>query len=310
MRVLVTGGAGFIGSHSVDLLLAQGHEVRVLDNLASGKRENLSPHQRLELRIGDIRDAEAVAAAVEGMDAVLHLAAQVFVPTSIERPAFSSSVNVAGFVTVLDAARRAGVKRFAYASSAAVYGVPDALPVNEATPPSSLSPYALEKLINDQYAKLFNELYGMSTCGLRYFNVYGPRQDPRSAYSGVISKFCERVAADATLTVFGDGLQTRDFIAVSDVARANVAALMGQTLGVVNVATGTSVTLLQLIDALSGLVGRALVVEHAPTRAGEVRESSVTPDRLRRDLGAPAASTLSAGLRSLLLSLGVPCVDA
>ncbi len=310
MRVLVTGGAGFIGSHSVDLLLAQGHEVRVLDNLASGKRENLAPHARLDLRVGDIRDAETVAAAVLGVDAVLHLAAQVFVPTSIEQPVFSGSVNVAGFVNVLDAARRAGVRRFAYASSAAVYGVPDALPVSEATPPSALSPYALEKLINDQYARLFHELYGMSTCGLRYFNVYGPRQDPRSAYSGVISKFCERIAAEAPLTVFGDGLQTRDFIAVSDVARANAAALTATTTGVVNVATGTSVTLLQLIDTLSDLVGRTLQVEHAPGRAGEVRASSVTPERLARDLAVPAVSTLADGLRSLLLSLGVRCVDA
>ena len=310
MRVLVTGGAGFIGSHSVDLLLAQGHQVRVLDNLASGKRDNLADHPALELRVGDIRDAETVADAFEGVDAVLHLAAQVFVPTSIEQPAFSGSVNIAGFVNVLDAARRAGVRRFAYASSAAVYGVPDALPVSEATPPSALSPYALEKLVNDQYARLFNELYGMSTCGLRYFNVYGPRQDPRSAYSGVISKFCERVAAEAPLTVFGDGLQTRDFIAVADVARANLAALTGTTTGVVNVATGTSVTLLQLIEALGALVGRSLVVDHAAPRPGEVRDSSVSPARLAHDLGVPAQSTLEQGLRSLLSSLGVACVEA
>lgn len=303
MYILVSGGAGFIGSNSVDLLLRQGHRVRVIDNLYSGKRDNLAPHPMLEFIPADIRDEAAVAQAMDGISHVLHLAAQVFVPTSIEQPAFSSSVNVAGFLTVLDAARRANVQRFVYASSAAVYGAPGELPLTEASQPAALSPYALEKLINDQYARLFSELYGMSCCGLRYFNVYGPRQDPRSPYSGVISKFCERVGAGAGLTVFGDGLQTRDFISVHDVARANAAALSGTATGVVNVATGHSVTLLGLIEALGGAVGRPLEVTHAPPRDGEVRLSSVNPKRLREELGVEGHVPLQDGLRQLLESL-------
>ena len=303
MHILVTGGAGFIGSNSVDLLLRQGHRVRVVDNLYSGKRENLLPHAMLEFVAADIRDEAAIGQAMHGITHVLHLAAQVFVPTSIEQPAFSSSVNVAGFVTVLDAARRAKVQRFVYASSAAVYGAPSELPLTETSTPTALSPYALEKLIDDQYAQLFSELYGMSCCGLRYFNVYGPRQDPRSPYSGVISKFCERVSAGGGLTVFGDGLQTRDFISVIDVARANAAALSGAATGVVNVATGHSVTLLELIEALGRAVGRPLEVIHAPPRDGEVRLSSVNPQRLREDLGVQGYVPLEAGLRQLLQSL-------
>ena len=303
MHVLVTGGAGFIGSNTVDALLEQGHRVRVVDNLCSGKRANLRQHEALEFIEADIRDAAAVEAAVGGITHVLHLAAQVFVPTSIEQPAFSSSVNVAGFLTVLDAARRAKVQRFVYASSAAVYGTPTELPLTEASNAVALSPYALDKLVDDQYAALFSHLYGVSCCGLRYFNVYGARQDPRSAYSGVISQFCERAKVGAPLTVFGNGMQTRDFVSVVDVARANVAALLGAATGVVNVATGQSVTLLQLIEALGRAVGRPLQVLHADSRAGEVRLSSVDPVRLRRDLGVQGHVDLEDGLRQLLQSL-------
>ncbi|MEY3014939.1 MAG: hypothetical protein RIT45_3674 [Pseudomonadota bacterium] len=309
MHVLVTGGAGFIGSNTVDHLLQSGDRVRVLDDLSSGDLHNLADARRHGERFsfvqGDIRDAETVARAMTGITHVLHLAAQVFVPTSIEQPAFSSSVNVGGFVTTLDASRRAGVQRFVYASSAAVYGVPDTLPVRESTPPAALSPYALEKLVNDQYAELFRGLYGLSSCGLRYFNVYGPRQDPRSTYSGVVSKFCERIAAQAEVTIFGDGRQTRDFVAVTDVARANRAALLGEAVGVVNIATGTSVDLLELLDAMSELVGRPIVPKHAPARSGEVRHSSVDPVRMRDDLGLREVTSLHEGLAALLASLGV-----
>ncbi len=292
MHVLVTGGAGFIGSHSVDLLLAQGHQVRVLDDLSSGKAENLQPHPALELRIGDIRDRDAVHAAMVGIDAVLHLAAQVFVPVSIDQPVFSASVNVLGTVQVLDAARLAGVRRVVYASSAAIYGTPAALPVSEDTPSRPLSPYGLEKYIDEQYAALFQGLHGLSCCGMRYFNVYGPRQDPRSAYSGVISRFQDAIAAGRPLTVFGDGLQTRDFVSVFDVARANCTALTERTevQGVINVATGTSVTLLELIAALGRAAGRELEVQHLPGRAGEVRDSRVVPERLWQELGIRGAA--------------------
>lgn len=227
MRVLVTGGGGFIGSHTVDALLAAGDEVSVLDDFSSGQRANLAPHAKLRIIAGDIRDPAAVQQAMTGITHVMHLAAQVFVPASIAEPVHSASINVTGFLNVLDAARRVQVKRFVYASSAAVYGIPERLPVDEASLVMPLSPYGLEKAINDRYGALFKDLYGISTLGLRYFNVYGPRQDPRSAYSGVISKFADCARANQPVTVFGDGLQTRDFIYVGDVACANVAALRG-----------------------------------------------------------------------------------
>ena len=292
MRLLVTGGAGFIGSHSVDLLLARGHQVRVLDDLSSGKRDNLQAHPALELVIGDIRDRDTVQAVMAGIDGVLHLAAQVFVSVSIDQPVFSASVNVLGTVQVLDAARLAGVRRVVYASSAAIYGTPEALPVAEDTPSRPLSPYGLEKLIDEQYAALFQGLYGLSCCGMRYFNVYGPRQDPRSTYSGVISRFQDAIAAGRPLTVFGDGLQTRDFVSVFDVARATCAALTEHTSveGVVNVATGTSITLLDLIAALGRAAGRALEVQHLPGRAGEGRDSRVVPTRMWQELGVRGAA--------------------
>ena len=225
MRVLVTGGAGFIGSHSVDALLAGGTEVVVLDNFSTGKTANLPSHARLTLERGDIRNRPDVAGAIVGCTHVLHLAAQVSVRASVEDPPGSAQHNVLGFVNVLDAARRAGVKRVVYASSASAFGDPGELPLSESSPLAPLSPYGLEKSCNEQYAALFKQIFGLSALGLRYFNVYGPRQDPASPYTGVINKFADRLRAGQPLTVFGDGGQTRDFIFVKDVARVNVAAL-------------------------------------------------------------------------------------
>lgn len=299
-KILATGGAGFIGSHSVDRLLALGHHVRVLDDFSSGHPENLTPHPQLQVVRGDVRDADTVAAAMADCSHVLHLAAQVFVPASIAEPRHSASINVSGFLTVIDCARRLGVQKVVYASSAAVYGSSQALPLHEASATAPESPYGLEKLIDDQYAALFAQLYGQALCGMRYFNVYGPRQDPRSPYSGVISKFLQRAQAGEALTVFGDGLQTRDFVSVFDVARANAAALFGTTTGVVNVATGHSVTLLQLIAALGQALGRELPVEFAAARAGEVRHSAVQPQRMRQELGLTDLLPLHDGLRRLL----------
>ena len=298
--VLVTGGAGFIGSHSVDRLLSLGHQVRVLDNFSSGHAHNLAPHPRLTVIEGDVRDPRAVSAAMEPCSHVLHLAAQVFVPESIANPVASASINIVGYLHVLDAARRLGVARVVYASSAAVYGAASSEPLTEASPTGPESPYGLEKLVNDHYAALFGQLYGQSLCGMRYFNVYGPRQDPRSPYSGVISKFLQRAMAGEGLTVFGDGLQTRDFVSVYDVARANAAALFAQTTGVVNVATGRSATLLELIAALGEVLGRPLPVVHAPGRSGEVRHSCVRPRRLQEDLGVDDLMDLGQGLRALV----------
>jgi UDP-glucose 4-epimerase len=302
--VLVTGGAGFIGSHSVDHLLAAGRRVRVLDNFSGGKRTNLAAHPALEVMQGDIRDPVAVERAVQGVGGVLHLAAQVSVATSVEDPVGSGANNIAGFVNVLDAARRAGVLRFVYASSAAVYGIPQSLPLSEAAPVAPLSPYGLEKSVNDQYAALYRELYGMSTLGLRYFNVYGPRQDPSSPYSGVISVFARRLREGQGLTVNGDGLQTRDFIYVGDVARANAAALASRIDGVCNVATGRSVTLLQLIEALAAVAGATPHVAHGPPRAGDIRDSAADNRRLREQLGIDGYTSLRDGLAELWRSPG------
>ncbi len=299
MTYLLTGGAGFIGSHTVDALLARGARVRVLDNLSTGRRENLPAHPALELMVGDIRDADAVARAMDGVTHVLHLAAQVSVAASVDAPCDSASHNLTGFLAVLDAARRTGVRRVVYASSAAVYGTPARLPIDETTPAAPLSPYGLEKLVNDQYAQLFGALYGLSTLGVRYFNVYGPRQDPRSPYSGVISIFCDRLRGGEPLTLHGDGRQTRDFIYVGDVARANVAALDATLTGVCNVATGHSTSLLDLAATLGAVSGRAPALRFGPPRAGDIRDSAADNRRLVTALGVSGFTPLADGLRRL-----------
>ena len=300
MHVLVTGGAGFIGSHTVEALLDAGAEVTVLDNFSAGKRGNLPASPRLRVIEGDIRDPACVGRAARGASHVLHLAAQVSVRASVEAPVESASHNVAGFIVVADTARRLGITRLVYASSAAVYGAPRALPLTEASPCEPASPYGLEKLIDDQYAKLFGELYALSTLGMRYFNVYGPRQDPASPYAGVISRFASRLARAEPLTVFGDGRQTRDFVFVKDVAQANVAALQSSCNGVLNVGTGSSVTLLELIDALASCFGRTPEVVFDPPAPGDIRHSAMRPDRIQRALQFRAQTPLLEGLRTLI----------
>lgn len=299
MHTLITGGAGFIGSHTARLLLDRGHQVTVLDNLSSGKRENLPDHARLRLVVGDITDPAAVADALTGADRVLHLAAQVSVAASVEDPIRSCRDNLLGFITVLDGARRAGVGRFVYASSAAVYGQPAELPLRETSATAPASPYGLEKLVNDQYAALYRELHGLSSLGMRYFNVYGPGQDPKSPYSGVISVFVDRLRSGNPLSVHGDGLQTRDFVYVGDVAAANLAALAGTATGVLNVGTGSSCTLLELIAALGRVAGVTPVVNHAPARDGDIRHSAMSAARLEQEFGVKASTSLDQGLHAL-----------
>jgi UDP-glucose 4-epimerase len=300
MHVVVTGGAGFIGSHSVEALLAGGNRVTVFDNFSTGKRENLPDSERLAIISGDVREFAAVRRALEGATHVLHLAAQVSVRVSIEDPPRSCHDNVLGFVNVLEAARRGGVQRVVYASSAAVYGVPARLPLDEDAAVGPISPYGLEKVINDQYAQLYRDLYGQSSLGLRYFNVYGPRQDPASQYAGVISKFAALIAQERPLTVFGDGGQTRDFVFVKDLAHVNALALAGDYRGICNVGTGVSVTLLQLIDALAACAGKQPEVRFEPPVAGDIRESAMTPARLLQVFGAAPATRLVEGLQVLL----------
>ena len=306
-NILITGGAGFIGSHTAEALLARGMQVRVMDNFSNGQRANLPAAAlasgQLSVVEGDVRDAAAVDAAVHGMDAVLHLAAQVSVQRSVAEPVVSSGHNITGFLHVADAVRRHRVPRLVYASSAAVYGIPASLPLAEDATPGPLSPYGLEKLVNDQYAELFRTLYNVSSVGMRYFNVYGPRQDPTSPYAGVISKFAHGLQTDTPLRVFGDGSQTRDFVYVGDVAQANVRALEAPVQGVLNVGTGSSVSLLQLIDTMAQAFHAVPVVRHEPSAPGDIPHSATTTTRLTQALGWQPSTPLLDGLAALAHSL-------
>jgi UDP-glucose 4-epimerase len=309
-RILITGGAGFIGSYTAHALVARGCQVRVVDNLSSGRISNLGcealPGGRIRFFEGDVRDRAAVQAALEGCDAVLHLAAQVSVQRSVADPLGSAGNNILGFLNVLEAVRLQRVPRLVYASSAAVFGAPDRLPVSEHSQTRPVSPYGLEKLVNEQYAAMYRDLYGVSSLGMRYFNVYGPLQDPDSPYAGVISKFAAALDRDAELTVFGDGLQTRDFIYVGDVAQANVRALAATCVGVLNVATGSSASLLQLIETMGGAFGRPAQVRHLPATVGDILHSASTADQARAALDWTADTPLAAGLQALAASLRPP----
>ncbi len=299
MHVLVTGGAGFIGSHSVEHLLRAEVPVRVLDTFSSGSRQNLPEHSLLQVWEGDIRDEQTVCQAMEDITHVLHLAAQVSVQASVDHPPSSCSTNIGGFVNVLQAARAFRIQRIVYASSAAAYGPPRRLPLSEADIAQPCSPYGLEKLVNDQYATLFAHEFGLSLLGLRYFNVYGPRQDPQSDYAGVISKFLAMIEAREPLSIFGDGAQTRDFIFVQDVAKTNVAALRHEMTGVCNVATGKSLSLLRLVDVLSDCVNRPLEIVHRPARSGDIPFSEANTSQFRSLIGPMVMTDLKEGLTQL-----------
>lgn len=299
--VLVTGGAGFIGSHSVDLLLENGFHVRVLDNFSNGSINNLPIHHaNLDIVEGDITRVKDVNAAMEGVDQCIHLAAQVSVVNSIDDASFSAQQNILGFVNIIEAIRKNNVSRLVYASSAAAYGNPIELPLREASALNPESPYGLEKKINEQYARLYKQLHKMSACGMRYFNVYGPRQDPKSPYAGVISIFIERIKNKQALTIFGDGLQSRDFIFVHDVARTNLAALQSNYNGACNVGTGKTVTLLQLIEVLEELCGWQVEKNFDAPREGDIVHSAAVVDCLNNELGFTAEVDLYKGLQSLL----------
>jgi len=299
--VLVTGGAGFIGSHTVDLLLQQNFSVRVLDNFSNGSRNNLPEHHaQLEIIEGDITNIADVNESMQGVDKCIHLAAQVSVVSSVEDASFSAQQNILGYVNIIEAIRKNNVSRLVYASSAAAYGNPVELPLRENSLLAPESPYGLEKKVNEQYAELFLNLHNMSACGMRYFNVYGPRQDPQSPYAGVIALFVERIKNKQALTIFGDGLQTRDFVFVHDVARTNVAALLSDFNGACNVGTGNTVTLLQLIEVLEELCGWQVEKNFDAPREGDIVHSSAVVDRMNNDLGFSAQVNLHEGLQSLL----------
>ncbi len=296
---LVTGGAGFIGSNVVERLVEQGKRVRVLDNFATGKRENLAPWlERVELIEGDVRDPETVRRAVDGVDYALHQAALPSVPGSIADPVTTHQVNASGTLNLLVAAREAGVKRVVYASSCAVYGDDPKLPKREDMPTRPLSPYAVSKLAGENYCRAFYQVYGLETVCLRYFNVFGPRQDPTCQYAAVMPKFVAAMLNGKRPVIYGDGTQSRDFVYVADVVQANLLACQADDAAgeVVNVACGRRVTLLQLLARLEETVGAKAEPTFAPARPGEVVHSLAAIDRANERLGYAPAVGLAEGI--------------
>ncbi|MGQ9583879.1 MAG: SDR family oxidoreductase [Anaerolineae bacterium] len=297
---LVTGGAGFIGSHLVETLVARGEKVRVLDNFSTGKRANLAPFLgRIELLEGDLADLPTVRRAMEGVTWVLHQGALPSVPRSIEDPLTTHQSNATGTLNVLLAAREAGVCKVVYASSSAVYGDSPELPKHEGMIPCPLSPYGVTKLLGEHYCQVFTHLYGLPTVSLRYFNVFGPRQDPTSQYAAVIPRFIEAVLQGQSPTVYGDGLQSRDFTYVGDVVAANLAAVRRETVGapILNVACGRRHTLLELLAHLGNILGVEVAPIFEPPRPGDIRHSQASVGRLESVLGFCPQTSLEEGLR-------------
>lgn len=287
-KVLVTGGAGFIGSNLVDGLLNEGYEVRVLDNFSTGRRENIEHFKKdIELIEGDMRDQEITDQAVAGIDMILHEAALPSVPRSIKAPVTSNDVNVGGTLKLLSSAQKAGVQRMIMASSSSIYGNTAELPKHEAMTPKPMSPYAVTKLTGEHYLRVYHELYGMETLAIRYFNVFGPRQDPTSQYSGVIAKYMSAALEGTKYTVNGDGTQARDFTYIANVVKGNLLALKAPKLGgeSINVACGGKYSLLDLIDAINKAAGVNLPIKFGPDRAGDVKYSMAAIEKAKALLG-------------------------
>jgi len=304
-KVLVTGGAGFIGSHIVNRLLAEGFRVTVLDNLSSGKMKNIEQHlnkENLHFIKGDIRDEDAVKQAVRDVDAVIHEAALVSVTRSVENPFPTNEVNVTGTLNLLKACLDSGIKRFIYASSSSVYGETETLPKKETLPPRPVSPYAASKLAAESYCKAFYKVYGLESVSLRYFNVYGPRQT-YGPYSGVITIFINRLLSDEPPTIYGDGTQTRDFTDVQDAVQASMLSLkcknaVGEEF---NIATGVQTTINQLVQMLLNLTGKtSLQPKHAEPRQGDIKHSYADISKAKRVLGYEPKITLKEGLNKLI----------
>lgn len=276
MDFLVTGGAGFIGSHLIAGLLARGHEVRAVDDFSSGKRANLAPFEgRIDMIEGDIADPDVCRRVCDGVRVVLHEAAVPSVPQSIADPATSHRANVQGIFNMLQAAREAGVKRFVSAASSSAYGESPTLPKIESMPTSPLSPYAVQKLTGEQYCRVFALCYGLETISLRYFNVFGPRQDPKSQYAAAIPAFVTAILADRPPTIYGDGEQTRDFTYIENVINANLlAAEAPMTRGeIVNIACGEHITINEIISRINEVAGKNVRPNHVDPRDGDIKHS-------------------------------------
>lgn len=300
---VVTGGAGFIGSHLVEALLARGGDVKVIDDFSTGKRENLEratggSSGRLAVNEVDVRDSGCLKEAMKGVRHVFHLAAMTSVEESVRDPLKMNSVNLDGTLAVLNAAREAGAEKLVFASSTAVYGDSAELPKRETGQLMPLSPYAVSKLAGELYCGVFSTLYQLPTVCLRFFNVYGPRQDPRSQYAAVVPRFIDRVLKGLPPVIFGDGGQTRDFVYVEDVVAANLLAVESDATGVsLNVATGRSVDLKKLAAELNAISGSELAPVHEAARSGEVRHSAASIDLARERIGFSPRVSLRDGLR-------------
>ena len=302
--VLITGGAGFIGSHLADALLAKGYSVRVLDDLSTGKRSNLQlDDPRIELIEGDVADAALVAKVMVGCCAVAHLAAVASVQASVDDPVRTHQSNFIGTLNVCEAMRQAGIKRVLFASSAAIYGNNgEGQSIDEDTAKAPLTPYASDKLAGEYYLDFYRRQHGLEPAIFRFFNIFGPRQDPSSPYSGVISIFSERAVKGLPITVFGDGEQTRDFVYVEDLVDLLVQAIEAPTLevGAVNVGWNQATTLKQMLQALQEVVGELPPITYGPARSGDIRHSRANNQRLLQRFTLPAQTPLRDGLARLL----------
>jgi len=296
---LVTGGAGFIGSHLSEELVRRGHRVRVADSLITGKRDNLAHISGVDFLEGDLADLEVARRAVEGCDFVLHQAAIPSVPRSVKDPLTSNRANVDATLNVLVASRDAGVKRLVFAASSSAYGDTPTLPKHEKMPTNPLSPYALQKVIGEEYLRMFTRLYGLETVAIRYFNVFGPRQDPTSPYSGVISVFAAALLENRPPTIFGDGTQTRDFTYVANVVDGVLRACQapGASGEVINVATGGRISLNQLFEEMRKMVGGTVSPIYAEGRKGDVRDSQADITKARDLLGYEPIVSFEEGLK-------------
>jgi nucleoside-diphosphate-sugar epimerase len=298
-RVLVTGGGGFIGSHLVSRLAAEGYEVRVLDNFATGRRENLTDlDSDVELVEGDLQSYERVHTAVRACEVVFHQGALPSVPRSVQDPLTTNAVNVVGTLNVLLASRDSGVRRIVFASSSSVYGATPELPKREDLPVAPISPYAVTKLAGESYCRSFSEVYGLETVTLRCFNVFGPRQDPLSQYAAVIPRFIEAGLGGAELTIYGDGEQSRDFTYIDNVIEANILAMRPASAAgqVFNAAGGERITLNRLVKELGAIMGTELAARHIAPRAGEVRHSLADLSRAAEGLGYKPTVSFAEGL--------------
>lgn len=300
-RILVTGGAGFIGSHLVNALLNNGYEVRVVDDLSTGKMENLSGLD-VDLYKGDIRDKDLMNKALEGVEYVFHEAAFVSVPGSMADPIGCFSINQIGTETVLESARKAGVKRVVLASSAAVYGDSLAMPLKEDTELFPLSPYAVSKRVTEIYAELYTRSFGLEVTALRYFNVYGPRQRPDSMYAAAVPIFARKLVDGDAVTIYGDGGQTRDLVHVSDIVRANILASEHPNAAgkIFNVCGGKEVSINDLVDQMITFFPEHRSVIHAEERPGDIYRSVGDPTRIKQELGYEAKMSLKDGLKSVV----------